>query len=655
MNAHRLYASMGDERARRWRVVDLGPEELILAGDGPRLSQGTALSLCLEADGQQVGPCDCTVESIGDEGMICTLGHLPFELAQMFLRFGRALQSQTAEPMGYREILDDPERIRVALRALVANKCDAFVRATGASRISFSIIAFDEETYDLVCSCPNAAELQPPFFIEVEGYNSMYWIPVLDVTRTEGEQRISFPRTIVRNRRRSGTRVVPKDLRLHFGSVRGMRERLIRDISRRGVSFWMASEDAPIVEGMLLRRVELSTGTTSVFFDARVRSVFAVDDQMACGLSVDLRTVSDLLAWSRLIDSAAHPTTWGGPRHGGDLWELFEASGYLNLSGRSSDDFEDRKRRFEAASAQLYSNPQIGCQIVFPGEGRLHATLSLLKTYTHSWLGFQMAKRPGRMLGEATRRQMLRDIHLHAYEYAMVDRDLRWFLGYVQEGTRFSTLVHHDFAARHASSGATAVVPFRAMQISTGFAQTFRRDNTIEVGRGSELDIICLSQHISKWAPQAYLESLDLVPERFSLDCLTAQWRLAGLSRERELFVARHGDRILAAAVVERATEGLHLYGLLESVRFYGVDADWKRAVNTLVGACADWYAARDINRFVVLRDGPDRDLLPGFVDLGPATITIVPIQMLGDLLEHVYEVTAPPISISSGDHHRNQ
>ena len=133
------------------------------------------------------------------------------------------------------------------------------------------------------------------------------------------------------------------------------------------------------------------------------------------------------------------------------------------------------------------------------------------------------------MIGGVTRRQMLREVHLHAYENTSLDSDLRWLLGYVQEGTRFSKLVHQDFAALHAETGESAVVPFRAMQSKTTPLHSRFGTKGLFVGEATEIEVRRVLSEIAKTSPHAYVDALDLVPERFGMIGVSKLWKAAGL------------------------------------------------------------------------------------------------------------------------------
>lgn len=637
-------ASVAGASGPQWSVTSVGLEQIVIAfhGENDALLPGETVMLLLEEGSRRLGPYVVQVDAVDALGTVCRFSHLALESAREMVRLAELVQPLPSIAGGTREHVRERSRIRSMLQALAANECRGFVR--GGSPGGFSIVGYDQGEDELVCAFDGGELVNAPFFLEIEGYSSMYWLPVLDASGPSTARRIPLPDTMTRRRLRRGrrARVARTVLRYSHPVLQRVVERPVTNVSHHGLAFSMDDDDL-FSPSMQLEDVEVVYDFSKVVrFRARVCSVARTGGVLCCGLSVELGSVSSLDHWSGLVESWLHPTTKSRAIGAEPLWELFTASGYFDLSGRTAGEFESQRSAFERASAQLQSSPAIGCQVVFPApdERELHATLSLLKTYTHAWLGFHMAKRPGRVLGDATARQMLRAIHLHAYEHASVDPALRWFLGYVQEGTRFSRLVHQDFAARHADEGAAAVVPFRAMKTTTDPRPV--ETHGTRASPASEFDVRRVLRQVAGTRSPAYVDALDLEPQRFRMHELTAAWRAAGLERERELFVVRHDDRLLAAAVSECASTGLHLYGLLDCVRIFTFESDWQRGRDALLELCRQWFEVRGRDSFAVLLEGSEPEVIPGFVDLGLANLTIVSAELLGDLLEHVYEVTAP-------------
>jgi hypothetical protein len=129
---------------------------------------------------------------------------------------------------------------------------------------------------------------------------------------------------------------------------------------------------------------------------------------------------------------------------------------------------------------------------------------------------------------------------------------------------------------------------------------------------------------------------------------LCSSYAQAGLARQRALFAARREGVLLAVALAEQADEGLHLFRLLDVVRPFPMVADLtlaRRGMDVLVNAVRSWYSDRGKAAFCCfleddkwLSDHVQEDMN----DMGLADSSILSAKLLPEMLEHLFEVTAP-------------
>ena len=148
-------------------------------------------------------------------------------------------------------------------------------------------------------------------------------------------------------------------------------------------------------------------------------------------------------AWRALVDEHLYRDTAVGPTWTEQLWSLYARCGYFDLSGKAPDAFASLKEAFFNVAHRLDAYKKLGVHVVYPeASGSACAALSVLKVYSGTWLGFQMAKVKGDSHDGASSRKILRDIHIHAYEHAQRDPNLRWLIGYAQVKPIWSRAVH---------------------------------------------------------------------------------------------------------------------------------------------------------------------------------------------------------------------
>jgi hypothetical protein len=346
--------------------------------------------------------------------------------------------------------------------------------------------------------------------------------------------------------------------------------------------------------------------------------------------------------WDETLERIVHPHTRRAGTWAASLWELYDKSGYFQLSGKTSAHFSRLRHSFAVATRRLDTLPELGCQVVWPSPERVEAALSALFVYAGTAMVYQVARRRD-STSSVSARQVLRAINVHAFEHLNRDPMFEWTLVYVQEGgARWSHLAYQVFTEAQLPTGLACVVRFRAMEWQGG--DRLDPPGGLSTGAATEQEWALLAAVLPRVRPRPYLEALDLVPARFDLKGVRDRWARGGFKREREVLVARERGRPLAAAVVESAHDALHLFGLLDSVRFFRLSPDGDRSLGALVSAAHQWYRARGKQTFVCFFEGEQLEhaAQPGLYDLGAANLLAFPRPLMPDFLEHLYAITAP-------------
>jgi hypothetical protein len=120
-------------------------------------------------------------------------------------------------------------------------------------------------------------------------------------------------------------------------------------------------------------------------------------------------------------EQALPATTQADGSRAEDLWQLFVDSGYFNLAGRSAAGFEARRASFIELGRRAGALPEVLCEVVWPSERGVEATLSAMKPYRSTWLVHQLAKRQGGSRFERVPGQMLRELYVRTVEHALND------------------------------------------------------------------------------------------------------------------------------------------------------------------------------------------------------------------------------------------
>lgn len=473
---------------------------------------------------------------------------------------------------------------------------------------------------------------------EVTGLECVYRMSLDDRVIDEDLLITSHPRAITRFRHRWMRRVEPSGLEASFVIGRDRHRGVVRDISYEGLSIEFSPSVAMLHPGT--RIASLQVGDSVV--EAVVRRISPTPSGCVCGVEV----ITPSTSFIDLADEHLHPDTCMGSEWTEHLWQLYETCGYFHLSGKEPAAFQRNKSAFVQVARQLDAAPEVGFHVVWPLREPAAATaaLSALKIYDRAWLGLHMAKIKGDIEG-VSGRKILRDIHLHAYERIQLDPNAAWIIGYSQVKPVWSNLVHYNLPMRQAPAGEADIVRFRALELDATNGPKPSVPREIDIGMANKRESQLVAFELTRLRSSIYCDALDLVPERISLGQIRTVWERVGLQRDRAILVARKNDELIAAAVLELAEEGTHLFGLLDLVRLYAFKPEGESVFPALLGTAKSWFKKQGRTRFVcLLEEGtplPD-ECIARATDLGEAHMTILAAHRIPELLEEVYQVTAP-------------
>lgn len=634
-------------------LARVSPLDAHLLDESGLLGEAGPVRVRLTALGLGIGPLPGRLEAPSAAGVRRVVLDTPtVDVARALVGLLRALAWRGAlgAPAGRSvpsEIIDDPGRIRAILSALAEWRVDGRLSGPDGRVVSARPVAVDARedrplTWD-VDALPAGAPLQA----RLGAYNSAFLFRLDDVRASADRLETGLPTRVIRERTRRHRRgPAPLGASVHLRhpiwpelEIR----RPLHDVSLSGLALACDAERDLLFPGLELHdlevrwprlgRIRLTGRVQHVSDDAQV-------ERELCGLSVTPHP-EDAVRWLSAVDRLLHPNTADDAVDARSLWELYRRSGYFNLSGRSDEDFTPLERAFERVFDRLPRARKVACQVMWPSRRGLEAAITMLKPYARSWISYQFARQHGPSPVTVSGRRILRDVLLHGFEYPMRDPDFQWHLTWIQPETRFSRYVIHDLAARWRDrADLVDVRRFRVLQARTaGHGRRTPRD--LEVGPAEPEEIRRLLAFLATVRPRPYLEAHDLVPERVDLADISAAWREADLSREREILVARRGGQPVAAAVCETAEEGMHLFGLFDTVRPFALAEGGTAAFGPLVDAASGWYRRHGKQRYAVFLEEAWPEAGPELEDLGEADLAVVSADLHPDQLEHTWEVTA--------------
>ena len=484
----------------------------------------------------------------------------------------------------------------------------------------------------------------------IEGYNSTYEFLIEDVLGAGEGFTSAFPNSITKHRHREFRRVKPHARMILRWRVDSSGESFtpVHDISYGGLTVDLCASDATPPDGSLLISAELISETDAVDIGSfQVHSCLHISENNLRRLRLKVRAHSDAQRrmWLKVVGSALHPNTKIAGNWTEKLWGLYDKCNYFKLSGAmGAQAFRDLKPSFAQFLSKLQNAPELGCNAVYPHrDNAVLASLSTLKVYSNTWMGFQLGKPKGNPSG-IPGRSILRDVHLHVYEHIQsIDPEAKWIVSYIQAIKVWSRAVHHDFSRQFIPSGQADIQRVRAYAIDCERPQEDTKGCTTSDVSKCELALILQTIRAAKG--EVYVDAFDLTSETFALDKNIAEWTSGGLERERKIFVVKELGQIKAAVVLELAEPGSHLFRLLDMARLFSLGPDGDSYFVTLLNCAARWYRSKARKSFVLfLEEGIklDDEYVKSVSDLGLSDQIILSSKLIPELLECLHEVTAP-------------
>lgn len=622
-----------------------------------RLHRGRRVELSLGDEHHLVGPVEAEVALVEPRDGGGALAVLAFrslsaerrrQLAALLLRWPQETRRRLPPLRGLgARLLTDSRRVERILSMLASEELPGLVRRAGAGAYTDTrvrAVGFDPSS-DLPLTWLADGELpEPPFTIDVALYEFLYVIPVLRARAENGGWATDLPQELLRLPASvTWLRAIPAGSRWEIRLASGG-GRTIERASADRVAFVLRPGERP-TPGQRFAVELAEEELPGVRGTARVLELWPspVGAETLCTVEFEPRAASEEARWARSLERLLHPHTRRAGTWATSLWELYDKSGYFRLSGKTTAHFSRLRQPFAIATRRLDTAAEIGCQVVWPSPDRVEAALSVLVIYAGTAMVYQVARRRDES-SPVSGRQMLREINLHAFEQLQRDGAFEWTLVYVQEGgARWSQLAYQSFSEAQLPTGLACVLRFRAME-AVPAARAPAEETDIRVRAATDGEIALLVTTLPSLRSAPYLETLDLVPERFDLAQVRRRWAGAGFTRERAVLVAHGRQGPLAAAVLESAQDALHLFGLLDCVRFYPLVKGGEAAHGALVEAARSWFRVRGKETFVCFFEEGDADATqrPGLRDLGAAHLMTFPRLLLPEFLEHLHLITAP-------------
>jgi hypothetical protein len=558
--------------------------------------------------------------------------------------------------LGARARIADAEQIRRIFRALarehaVGTFAGSEVRATLAGFVTRAETGITALRWTCTAAPPSADAV-----LDLAGALSLFRCPLELESQLDGRLETKVPSFLERLRTRSQARVrAPTRVVVHLRpSASRSVDRELHDVSRDGIAFAVANQDS-VYPGSIIEDASIDwQGRLRIRADLVVKHVSEkpCEGRRIAGAVATFASPEDAAHWELEVEPLVDPNVRTGGTWSRDLWELFEKSGYFSLSNRSPQDFFRLRGPFVTVSRKLSVCDQSGIQAIWPSGRGIEASSSVAPLNDETVFMYQLGRRHGSPPLGGSGRAMVHAVFSRTIRWIISRRAFRWVVAWVQDAGRFSKRLQLDFVRRHENGTDASVIRFRVLQVPTRLpaARAVQEGHTElpeewapaakgwairAAGRADQDDIrsaAIASLPSSFVAAHAIGRALE-EPPRAIEECAP--------KRGREVLVAELDGRVHAAATVDWAEEGLHLYGLFDVLRIIPMGPLASQTAPLLLERARQRYAALAKEAFVFAADADaDSQGWPaGASDLGVTYCTVMSSELLPLLAEHSWEL----------------
>lgn len=415
------------------------------------------------------------------------------------------------------------------------------------------------------------------------------------------DQQRRFPPKNYRNRRIK-LRPAPEAVFIH-----PLTKNLVRldvtDLSGAGMAVEEASQEAQLLPGMLLDKLELRLADSfSLTCQAQVVYCQKMDDSeefapFRCGLAILDMDVSDHTRLMALLHRADDRNKGVCPRIDLDqLWEFFFASGFIYPKKYQS--LKEYRNEFKVTYAKLYdSTPEIARHFIYQEKSRIVGHMAMLRQFSNSWLihhhaadrtrsqtaGLETLQLVGEAVNEA---QALYSAHM---DYVMC---------FFRPENRFPQRIFGGVAKHYDDPSLCSVDTFDYFHYRKEYSLKWKDNGTWQLAPAQEEDLLNLEAFYRNKSAGLTLHSMDLTPNQQQKDTsLDESYQRAGFQRHQSTLALQKEGRTVALFMLLRTEVGLNLSNLTNAITVFVLDNKElpREAFFTAVAMLADEYPQDEI------------------------------------------------------------
>jgi hypothetical protein len=383
-----------------------------------------------------------------------------------------------------------------------------------------------------------------------------------------------------------------------------------QDVSEKGLSIPFRTGHDLLFPGERLDDVRIDLPTGPVHARAIVRGIAPRrfdGGAFVCGVELtEFETPMDRERWRQHVFALAHPRTTDLDAGFASLaWEVLDSSDYLGLWTRPED-----RERLEREFMSSWNSPNLvpGHLIVLREEERRVGTFATSRVYPKTWLLHSL----GVEKKERRKRRYFLDVarELYAAMLTLLKGEAApYFVLFVEREKRWTDLLYRGFVESLPPGAVSLYDEYELFKVATGTPAAARpelpRGWRIEAAAPGELRAV--AGRLRDLLTPLEIDAYDYGDETIGLRSFAQE---APTRFRREVFVAHDGRESRAALIAECGSDGVNVFGLLNSCRVFSLapvaDPAQERAVaRGLLAAAEGFYRSRNVPEFNLFATSP--------------------------------------------------
>ncbi|MBW2028757.1 MAG: PilZ domain-containing protein [Deltaproteobacteria bacterium] len=362
----------------------------------------------------------------------------------------------------------------------------------------------------------------------------------------------------------------------------------VDDISTSGFSVYEAPDDAVLVPGMIIPKMEIDfQGASAISCEAQVIYRMPGDEKgVRCGISVlDM----DIIAYSRLthiLTSALDPHAYISSRVDmNSLWEFFFNTGFIYPKKYRL--IQAYKERFKDTYRKLYQdNPGIARHFTYQRNGKIYGHISMIRAYEKAWMIHHHAALPldQKRTGFLVLRQIM---HYLNDMYRLPSSNMNYVMCYFRPENRFPNLVFGGFSRslkkpKGCSMDLFSYLPYTSLSLGA------RLPDEWVLKESSKGELWELERFYDHHSGGLLMEALGLNGEGGTLE---EDYARSGFRREYKVYSLLKANELYAILLANQSDLGLNLSELLNGIKIFVINPEspWD-ILSTAIGKLTKQY-----------------------------------------------------------------